>query len=420
MSEIIKKLKYFFIKKEKIKQQYINNEIKTCKIEYKAIKAIKIKRESSNLKRKSSKKNKEGKRSKKMSLVLTNAVEKGLKGLCVNYGNELIKKICVHYKLDEKEVKEVVGLEELKVTKKSVKKESKKSEKKEKKEKKEKPTKPLPFDGKIFEENCKGIKKNHGLMTQCWNDASEGDEYCKTCRKQADKNSNGKPNVGDIRDRLNVGIMEYRDPKGNKVVPLVKVMKKLKLERKEIEEEASKFGIEIKEEQMEEVERKRGRPKKSVEVSDTESEEGKPKRRGRKSKNKVVVSSGVEDDLIQAMKEAEKEAKEVEELKEELEESVDEEKVEKKVVINEELNEEYESGIDSGVDESDEESDDEEAEAVQVKKIEIEGKEYLITEESMLYDTESHDLVGYWNIETKEIEEVDDEDSGDEDEVHED
>ena len=169
---------------------------------------------------------------------------------------------------------------------------------------KSKPSLPLPFCGTYERDNCMGIRLNHGLHTQCLNAPDRLSDYCKTCQKQVDKNASGKPTYGDIRDRLECPILEYRDPKGRLTIPYGNVMEKLGLDRTAVEAEAEKFGVVIPEEHWQVVKKTRGRPKKSVTgVSDTSSETSAPKKRGRPKKVKVVESA-VGDDLLAQLKAA--------------------------------------------------------------------------------------------------------------------
>ena len=170
--------------------------------------------------------------------------------------------------------------------------------------KKEKATLPLPFCGVVDESSCFGIRLNHGLHTQCQNDKDGLGDYCKTCQKHADKNANGKPSHGDIRDRLECGLLEFRDPKGRQTIPYGNVVEKLGLDKDAVIAEAEKFGLVIPEEHWQVMKKTRGRPKKSVsEVSDTDSEVSKPKKRGRPRKIKAVESA-VGDDLLANMRAA--------------------------------------------------------------------------------------------------------------------
>ena len=51
-----------------------------------------------------------------------------------------------------------------------------------------------------------------------------------------------------------------------------------------------------------------------------------------------------------------------------------------------------------------------EEEELEVTKFIVNGKTYLKSEEDILYDIESHDAVGIWNEEEKEIKEIPDDD----------
>ena len=160
---------------------------------------------------------------------------------------------------------------------------------------------PLPWTGEVRQGLCSGLRLNHGLHTQCTMAAFYG-IYCKTCQKQADGSSTGKPAYGNVEDRLAAGITEYRDPKGKQSTPYSTVMKKLSISRESADEAAAKVGITIPDECFEERALARGRPKKDAGASDTESSsnsQSSAKRgRGRPKKTTKVVESGNSDDLI--------------------------------------------------------------------------------------------------------------------------
>ena len=179
---------------------------------------------------------------------------------------------------------------------------------KEKKEKKEGPKMVLPFCGRVVTEWCEGVKLNHGLYSQCVSEKSvseSGEKYCKSCKKQAEANESGKPNLGEISDRLTQSSEAYRAEKGKKCVVYAVVMKKLKITKEEAEAEALKFGLEIPGEEFEMPKSQRGRPKK-VSESDSVSSgsaEGEKKGRGRPKKNKTVAENQTDetDDLIASL-----------------------------------------------------------------------------------------------------------------------
>jgi NADH dehydrogenase/NADH:ubiquinone oxidoreductase subunit G len=144
----------------------------------------------------------------------------------------------------------------------------------------------------VFEDQCFGIRVNHGLHTQCGQIRSGDGDYCKTCSKQASTNENSKPNAGDIRVRALGGDWE---PVG-KLVSYGNVMAKLGISKEQAEAEAEAQGVTIPESEFDVVKGRRGRPKKDSSSSDDEE---KPKRaRGRPKKSKKVVSSSAGDDLI--------------------------------------------------------------------------------------------------------------------------
>ncbi len=214
----------------------------------------------------------------------------------------------------------------------------------------------LPYCGERESGKCIGLKYNSGLYTQC---VKEGAPYCKNCEKAIEKN--GKAPYGTIEDREKVGIMDYTDPSGRKVVEYTSVMKKLNISREEAESAAEKMGWKIPEVHFTEKKGKRGRPKKKdVCVSDTESEKSvEKKKRGRPRKEKEVVTNTGEDLIASLTKDI---SREEEEEEEEVKEVVE-------FIVNE--------------------------------------KKYLKSEDgNVLYDIETHDPVGLWNEEKKKIVEL--------------
>ena len=92
---------------------------------------------------------------------------------------------------------------------------------------------PMPFTGEMCISNCNGIRVNHGLYTQCTNEyqiEKNGYKLCKTCLKQTEKNSNGKPTYGYIQDRIELGD-KYKDPKGKSPIQYGNIMEKLNISR---------------------------------------------------------------------------------------------------------------------------------------------------------------------------------------------
>jgi hypothetical protein len=161
------------------------------------------------------------------------------------------------------------------------------------KEKRMVPSIPLPFCGVVKEDWCCGLRLNHGLYSQCTMLKGKDTEFCKTCIKQVEKSENNKPTYGVIQDRMAVGPMEFRDPKGKAVVCYGNVMAKLKIEKETAIAEASKFGLVIEEEQFEERKTARGRPK---------SDDTAAKKIGRPNKkSKEVIAAEVCHDLMASL-----------------------------------------------------------------------------------------------------------------------
>ena len=187
-------------------------------------------------------------------------------------------------------------------------------EKKEKpvKEKKEKPPAPvkteqpkfvLPWCGQAKTCWCSALRANYGLYTQCTMPPKPGEKFCKTCAKHAEAAPDGIPPCGTVEQRLAVGGLEYRDPKGKKASLYTAYMKKNDLTPEMVREEADKFGFTVPDEQLETVSSGRGRPKKSAIVDDSASEASsqEPKQKKKPGRPKKITTQEPEpEDLIAA------------------------------------------------------------------------------------------------------------------------
>jgi hypothetical protein len=142
---------------------------------------------------------------------------------------------------------------------------------------------------------CSGLKQNHGLYTQCLGSPVEDNSFCKGCIKQCEKNESGKPDNGTIEDRVK---SDFKGPKGDAPKHYTAVMKKLKLTKEQVLEEAGKFGIEIDEEHFvaPATQTKRGRPSKKS--ADDSSASVESKKRGRPKKQPKDVKPEEVDDLF--------------------------------------------------------------------------------------------------------------------------
>ena len=154
---------------------------------------------------------------------------------------------------------------------------SKKSESKDVPNVKGKPEILLPFCGVIEESWCQGIRYNHGLHSQCSNGPVGGGKYCATCAKSAKNSASGKPTYGDISDRMEGELLEFRDPKGKQTQCYANVAAKLGLDLDKAKAEAEKFGWSIPEDQLSVKVVKRGRPaKKGPKVVKPKGKRGRP------------------------------------------------------------------------------------------------------------------------------------------------
>ena len=159
---------------------------------------------------------------------------------------------------------------------------------------------PLPFNGSREVSCCQSLRQNHGLYTQCQGGRMNGGEFCKNCQTQCDKNGHGVPDYGTIGERMKAheeGV-EFKDPSGKSPTAYSIVMRKLKLTKEQVEEEAGKLNIIINPIHFEEVvTKKSGRPAKTDKPEKTES---KQKGRPKKSK-KVLELAGEEEDLFASL-----------------------------------------------------------------------------------------------------------------------
>jgi hypothetical protein len=296
---------------------------------------------------------------------------------------EVVSEISVKYGLDISEVKREIGLDvEVRVLK--------------EKEKGKKIM--LPFCGRIDDERCQGIKINYGLYTQCENNIFQKN-LCKTCHKQSEKNSDGKPNYGTIDERLD---KNYKDKNGKEPIKYSKFMEKMNITREMAEKEAEEQGVTIPEEEFEIKKTGRGRPKKSTSTTDTSDEESiaEPKKRGRPPKEKKVIENGnVGDDLIKNLIE---EANKSEPKKTAIPPPKEPTPEPKKTATPEPEND----------DDSDDDDSDDEEETV-VAPFTFKGVKYLKAADNTIYDINTHEEVGLWDEEKQEI--VSDDDDEDED-----
>ena len=223
-----------------------------------------------------------------MNVTVSDTLNVGLRKLSQEVCVKTINALAEHYGFSATEAEELLG--EVTLTKKTSKAKKMPSIKKEKTA-----SVPMPFSGGVVEECCRGLRQNHGLMTQCGNETTEEELfYCTGCQKQADKNASGEPDNGTIMARMQAYTegREFRDPKGRAPTPYAKVMQKLKLSQEQVMEFATRTNQAFDEQHFAMPESKRGRPKKEASLtSDTDSDAGKKRGRPKKTSKTVEVAS---------------------------------------------------------------------------------------------------------------------------------
>jgi len=350
--------------------------------------------------------------------------------MAISLARDVVMECSKRYNFDVDEALESLDLLSVKI-------ERKKGDGKEKKSKSKslriKSEFPLPFCGKKNEKCCDGLRLNQGLYTQCMIAKKKESSYCKVCDDQARKNGNGKPDYGTIDDRLKVGLMDYKDPKGKMPIAYQRLMKKLKISEEMVCKEANKYNLTIDPLHFEEAEDgKRGRPK-----GETRKEEGEleSKKKGRPKKSKKVLEiEGESTDLFAELvaSAAEKEEKEeiivAKEVSKEVaikekkkvrivEEEVTEKEAKKAAKEQEKLEKLKKKEAELKKKEEEEfqkkeaelkkketelkKKEDEEADVV--KKMEYEGKKYLKSKKTGIVYNMEQDVIGKWDEESKKI-----------------
>ena len=313
----------------------------------------------------------------------------------------------------------------------------------------------LPFSNVKNDNCCEGLRYNEGLYTQCEVSKKGESKYCTVCEK-------GGLKYGTIDERMKCGLMEFKDPSGKSPVVYSKIMKKLKITKEEVMEEALKMGKSIDEMHFEAQEEKRGRPKVSkVIVSKEEKKKGRPKKEKKslelESKTTDLfadlisksceLSCEIEEDkkelleefpeykahlegkvevtkkdlldeikkseklMLKLQKDAEKEElklkkdaeKEALKLKKEAKEKVVKEKVVKEKVVKEKAVKE--KVPEKVIEEEEEEEDTVERitkEGVKCKKS-FDGEQYLRSSKSGVVYNMEQDVIGKWDEESKKI-----------------
>ena len=274
----------------------------------------------------------------------------------------------------------------------------------------------------VKKEGCEGIKYEQCLFTQC-DGKKVNEKYCGKCLEECGKNASGMPDGGTVEERLKCGLMEYRDTKGRKPINYVKYLIKTKKDVEEVKKMSKEMNVFVDEIHWTEEEVKKGR-KKTVKK---EEEQGKEKKRGRPKKIEEVKKEEVKDLFAELVKESLKE-KCVEKVEEKVEEKAEEkvvEKKEEKVVEKKKGKKAVEKKVKKEVEkkskkvekkvekeevkkiEEVKEEKKEEVKKVTVKRVNVDGVEYLWSQDTnVIYDMKTKEEVGIYDAVTKTIKEL--------------
>jgi hypothetical protein len=245
---------------------------------------------------------------------------------------------------------------------------------------------PLPFAGHVFSNCCQGIKPNHGLYTQCMKPPLSG-PYCSSCKRQAHANSSGKPNAGNIHDRMDAFTngTTFRDPKGNTPVHFALIITKMNLSRNDVLQHAHSLGIQLDESHFVPIDKKRGRPRKNPVVETTQKS---PRGRPRKTPKPVIVSS-TEDLFASLISNARQQLPQNLQSQNPQSQNLQSQNLQSQNPQSQNLQSDSQSDSDADNDsdsDNDNDSDDEQPPTLSVKRFEFNGVKYLRAADDTLFD----------------------------------
>lgn len=244
---------------------------------------------------------------------------------------------------------------------------------------------PLPFCGVIETDWCQGVRRHHQLYTQCTNPRLGTGKYCKTCQRHADANG-GVLKQGDVSSLPNPNAISY-----------VKVMKDFNITREAAEAAAAELGWIIDEEHFME----NSRP---------------PRKRGRPRNNRNVITLGPNNEgleaiaaILQNQNTGEKRAEEKRAEEKRAEEVVGPvEETKNADTSGNESDEGYEGKPTACAETKENEPNvsqvEEDEDGLEVEEITLNGVEYLIDADGLLYDIETEEMIGEYDRGTKKIE----------------
>ena len=157
----------------------------------------------------------------------------------------------------------------------------------------------LPWSGVADDTCCQGLKNNYGIFTQCTNPTVSDCKFCKQCVVAIAKNGDDHP-CGTVVERMAVGINDYKDPKGKKVIHYTQYMKRMDISKQDVIDLAD--GKFVDPSHFSQPSTKRGRPsKKNTIVNDSDDETikkpGRPKKNTYEPSPQSIVHTILHDKL---------------------------------------------------------------------------------------------------------------------------
>jgi hypothetical protein len=193
--------------------------------------------------------------SSSLNIVMSASATKGMMEACATFGQEVIRELgrLGALNMKESEVLELFDWSTTTITSKrsAAMKKVRAGTKSLVAKRAAKPSATLPFCGNVVESWCYGIKYNHGLHTQCQLGKLVEGDYCKTCMKSSENSASSKPTYGDIRDRLEGNLLDYKDPTGKSTICFANVAAKKGWDVENAQKVATDFGWEIPSNQLE-------------------------------------------------------------------------------------------------------------------------------------------------------------------------
>ena len=274
---------------------------------------------------------------------------------------------------------------------------------------------PIPYNGGMDSKLCSGICLNGGLYTQCQLKPTEQSVYCKKCKTQSERNSNGEPNYGTIQTRSSVGLYEFRDPNNKAPKSFLSILEKKGLTKEVVIKQASEYNIVIDplhfEVDEENNDLKKGRPKKEKKVvdvitdllsdfdsekSNSDNEEPALSKTDKEESSKEDIKKVTKKKEPKEPKEPTKKAKEPKEPKEPTKKA-------KEPTNDEPTNESNNESNNEPNDEPTESNDKEKVNPDKVKYLNYNGEKLLKSTATGIVYNLNHERIGVWNNTTKEV-----------------